>query len=65
MKTLFLKQNVDYLSNEGVPIDKRIVRSINSNKLPSLDMLISFSNKTGISINDFLFVEIAKTRTLR
>ena len=58
MRKLFIYSNADYLRKRGTYISDAIIASLNKNQLPELDDLIAFSNETGISINDFLFVDI-------
>lgn len=58
MKQLLISKNIRYLFNIGVEIDDSLIDAVEHNSLPELDDLIRFSNHTGISINDFLFVDI-------
>ena len=58
MKQLLINKNISYLKRNGMRISDSIVASSRRNQLPDLDDLIAFSNETGISINDFLFVDI-------
>ena len=58
MKELFISKNTNYLKKIGIMINENIIKSAKNNNLPELDDLIEFSNNSGISINDFLFVDI-------
>ena len=64
MKQLYIKDNIKYLLSKGLKVDKSIIENVNDNKLPLLDDLIKFSNETGISINEFLFVKIENQESL-
>lgn len=64
MKSLRISSNIKYLSHRGIIIDERIIKAVINKKLPRLDDLISFSNNSGISINDFLFEDIEQKNKL-
>ena len=64
MRQLFLNENIKYLIKTGVSIGDEIVLAAKNSALPELDNLIEFSNNTGISINDFLFVDIEQKESL-
>lgn len=64
MKSLRISSNIKYLSDRGIMINRSIIEAVANKKLPQLDDLISFSNNTGISINDFLFEDIEQKNKL-
>ena len=64
MKELFISKNTNYLKKVGIMINENIIKSAKNNNLPELDDLIEFSNNSGISINDFLFVDIEQRESI-
>lgn len=64
MKELFISKNTNYLKKIGIMINENIIKSAKNNNLPELDDLIEFSNNSGISINDFLFVDIEQRESI-
>ena len=64
MKQLFLNKNIEYLNKMGICVNNEITKAVKNNKLPELDNLIIFSNNSGISINDFLFVDIEQRKSI-
>lgn len=64
MRQLYLTTNIKYLKRIGIKISKNIAKAAMNKKLPQLDDLISFSNDSGISINDFLFEDIEQKNKL-
>lgn len=64
MKQLFLNKNIEYLNKMGICVNNEITKAANNNELPELDDLIIFSNNSGISINDFLFVDIEQRESI-
>lgn len=64
MKQVLIDKNIEYLQRKGVQISNNIIESVKDKHLPELDELICFSNNSGISINDFLFVDIEQRETL-
>ena len=64
MKPLHISSNIKYLRGKGIAIDENIIEAVANKHLPDLDDLISFSNNSGISINDFLFVNIEQENKL-
>lgn len=64
MKQLFLNKNIEYLNKMGICVNNEITKAAKNNKLPELDDLIIFSNNSGISINDFLFVDIEQRKSI-
>lgn len=64
MRHLLISKNIEYLDEKGIKISERISGAIKKDKLPELDDLIEFSNNSGISINDFLFVDIEQKESI-
>lgn len=64
MRQLYVVKNIEYLERIGIRINKKIKKAIMGKELPGLDDLINFSNKSGISINDFLFENIERKNKL-